>query len=190
MSGAIIRRLVLLAVLASAASAQSTDARIANLSRQMSAKLQPNRVPSVGERLGDALDQTRTNLGKITSRLRQGDRSVDVAAALREERGKLAVLDEAYQTEFASIESKLRRAHLPASLLSEKLAAWHGFTANYRQRMAASEASFDRVSRDAAAHDANWAQGEIAKLVAGLGSSAAPRVSGVVDRGSNNVGCP
>src|ERR1700683_5067104 len=113
MSGAIIRRLVLLAVLASAASAQSTDARIANLSRQMAGKLQPNRVPSVGERLGAALDQTRTNLAKIASRLLQGDSSIDASAALREERGKLAVLDEAYQTEFASIESKLRRAHLP-----------------------------------------------------------------------------
>ncbi len=131
----------------------------------------------MAKRLGAALDQTRTNLAKMETRLKRGDSAAGMAATLREERQKLAVLDEAYQTEFRNVETKLRRANLPADVLAERLAGWRDFTANYRTRMAATDAGFDQLSGKSSIHDF-----EIAKLRESLGTAAAPRMSGVTDR--------
>ena len=179
--------LELLVIVAVTSLAQSTDARIGSLSRQVSPRILANRVPSVGERLGDALDQTRANLAKIENRLQEGPPSFDVAAALHEERQKLAVLDEAYQREFATIESKLRRAGLTPRELAPPHAARGDFTAHYKKTKAGSQAGVDLLSREAANHDAAWVRAEVAKLRVGLGAAAPGQRSGVADRGAGRL---
>ena len=156
--------------------AQSLDARITRIRERVAPKIRPDRVPSAGERLSEVLDQTRTTLRNISS-----DPGA-AAAAIREERGKLAVLNEAYETEFSTIEAKLRRANLPPAVLADKLAKWHAFTVNYRQRMAASLASFDRVSQSASSHDSAWLRDAVEKLRAGLGTESRSRITEVADR--------
>jgi len=91
---------------------------------------------------------------------------VDVVGTLREERQKLAVLDEAFATEFARIETRVKAAGLPADVAAEKLKMWRGFTANYRERMAKALGGFDRASRTAAGAD------DIRKLRELLGTDA------------------
>jgi RHS repeat-associated protein len=112
---------------------------------------------SAGERLSGVLDQIRANLRQL-----EQAGSGDIRPALREERGKLVLADEAYQAEFSRIESRLRQVGLPPDALTEKFAAWHNFTSYYRQRMDAVLAGFDRP-------------GDLAALRASLGPEATTR---------------
>src|SRR5208283_4168122 len=106
------------------------DTRIADLGRRLSGRLSRNEPVSAGQRLGAGLDETRAALLKLEQ---EGSR--DISGSLREERRKLALIDEGYQAEFARVESTLRGAGLPSQALSEKLSAWRDFTGHYRQRM-------------------------------------------------------
>jgi len=164
------------AVASEPSAGQSLDSRIAKVRQLIAPKIRPDRVPSAGERLSEVLDQTRSRLRNISSD------PAAAAAAIREEHRKLAVLNEAYETQFSSIEAKLRRANLPQAVLADKLAKWHAFTANYRQRMAASLASFDRVSQSATSHDSAWLRDEVEKLRGGLGAASRSRITEVADR--------
>jgi RHS repeat-associated protein len=103
---------------------------------------------------------------KLEAQVAAGADRSGVSAALSDERRKLLVVDEAYQAEFARIESTLRRAGLTQKELDKRVAIWHDFTAHYRQRMDASLAEFDRLSRGSASRQ------EIAALRAGLGAPA------------------
>ena len=148
------------------------NSRLVELSHNVAPHIQDNRVPSPGERLGAALDQTRSTLASLENRIRQGDKAVDAAGVVSEEQKKLAVLDEAYQTEFADIESKMRKAGLPAAVLAQKLAAWHDFTANYRRRMDATQAGFEKVRTQAAGRDARSLLAELANLRESMGAAS------------------
>jgi transglutaminase-like putative cysteine protease len=170
-----------IAIMVSALQAQSLENRIAKIRELVPPKMRPERIPSAGERLNAVLDQTRTRLRTISS-----DPAV-AAVTIQEERSKLAVLNEAYETAFSSIEAKLRRANLPQPVLTERLAKWHTFTANYRKRMAASLADFDRVSQAAGGHDSYWVRSEAEKLRAGLGVASSSRITGVVDHATSKL---
>ena len=102
-------------VLTVVGSAQSIDSRLGELSRKIH---QPSPSPTSGERLGSALDQTRATLRQL-----ERASSADISPVLREQRQKLALLDEAYRAEFARIESTLRSAGLSPEALAEKLQA-------------------------------------------------------------------
>src|SRR5580658_4628121 len=156
--------LILVALMAPLALGQTVDSRL----RELTAKLprHTTAAPSTARRLGEAIDQTRTTLMKLEAQVAAGADRSGVSAALSDERRKLLVLDEAYQAEFARIESTLRRAGLTQKELDKRVAIWHDFTAHYRQRMDASLAEFDRLSRGSASRQ------EIAALRAGLGAPA------------------
>ena len=158
------RMFLLFSLLGTAAFAQ--DNRLVELSRLAAPRFENNRVPSAGERLGQALGQTQARLEWLEARVRQGDATVDVPGTLREERQKLLALDEAFRTEFTRIESRLKAAGVPADVLAEKLKTWHEFTGNYRERMTAAQGAFDRVCRAGAGKD------ELAKLRELLGGDA------------------
>jgi RHS repeat-associated protein len=135
---------------------QTLDSRLDDLARKL--PRHTTAAPGTAQRLGDGIEQIRATLAQLAA----GDTS-GAAGALRDERRKLLTLDEAYQAEFARIESTLRRAGLTPAELDEKLAIWRRFTSHYRQRMDASLTGFDRLSRGGAS------QREIAALRTGLG---------------------
>src|SRR5580704_259388 len=84
------RALLYFFLAASLAAAQSIETSLGELNRELSRRLPTNRAPSAGERLGAALDQTRATLRRL-----EQDGSAHVPGALKEERRKLALLDEA-----------------------------------------------------------------------------------------------
>lgn len=154
----------LVALMAPLAFGQTVDSRL----RELTSKLASHKTaePSTAQRLGQGIDQTRATLAQLEAKLAAGATGSAISAALGDEHRKLLVLDEAYQVEFARIEDTLRGAGLSDKDLTEKLAIWHDFTAHYRQRMDASLAGLDRLSRAGASPK------EIAAIRAGLGEPA------------------
>jgi RHS repeat-associated protein len=150
-------------------SRETLEARLGDLARKLPSHA-TSAPPTTAHRLGDGIQQTRATLAELEARLAAGGDTSGVRAAVGDERRKLLALDEAYQVEFARVESTLRGAGLPQPELARRLAAWRGFTANYRSRMDASLAAFDRLGSGSATPSRQ----AIAALRAGLGEPTAP----------------